>query len=160
MHAADVVETIPTARPDDEVLSAVRMVCRQGLPRLVVADERGDLVGCLSSIDLLRLVLPRYLQEDPGLARVVDEEHAEGIAAALAGTSVRDVIGTSVRDVIGGATNRVPWVRSRATVVEIAEQMVLRSCPIVLVTGDDGAMLGIVTANRLLGLLMDAAEAP
>jgi predicted transcriptional regulator len=152
MHAADVVETMPTVQLDDEVLSAVRMVCRQGLPGLVVTDERGDLVGCLSSIDLLRLVLPRYLQDDPGLARVFDEEHADRIAAALAGTSVRDVAVAAMK--------RVPAVRSRATVVEIAEQMVLRSCPIVLVTGDDGGTLGIVTANRLLGLLMDAAEAP
>jgi CBS domain-containing protein len=151
MHAADVVETIPTARPDDEVLSAVRMVCRHGLPGLVVADERGDLVGCLSSIDLLRLVLPRYLQDDPGLARVFDEEHADRIAAALAGTSVRDV---------AGAMKRVPMVRSEATVVEIAELMVLRSCPIVLVKGEDGGTLGVVTANRLLLLLMDAVEAP
>jgi CBS domain-containing protein len=152
MHAADVVEAMPTARPDDEVLSAVRMVCRQRLPGLVVADERGDLVGCLSSIDLLRLVLPRYLQDDPGLARVFDEEHADRIAAALAGTSIREVL--------GGATNRIPMVRSQATLVEIAEQMVLRSCPIVLVKGEDGGTLGIITANRLLGLLLDAAEAP
>jgi CBS domain-containing protein len=151
MHAADVVETVPTARPDDEVLTAVRMVCRQGLPGLVVADERGGLVGCLSSIDLLRLVLPRYLQDDPGLARVLDEEHADRIAAALAGTSVHDVVAR--------ATTHVPVVRSQATVVEIAEQMVLRSCPIVLVEGEDGGTLGIVTANRLLLLLMDAAEA-
>lgn len=152
MHAADVVETLPTARPGDDVLSAVRMVSRRGLPGLVVADEQGAVVGCMSSVDLLRLALPGYVCEDAGLARVFDEAHADRIAAALAGTRVRDVVGKAAR------TNRVPAVRPQATVVEIAELMVRQGCPLVLVEKEDGGPLGIVTANHLLDLLVAVAE--
>lgn len=149
MHAADVVESLPTALPGDDVLSAVRMVSQRGLPGLVVADERGEVVGCLSSVDLLRLALPRYLREDPGLARVFDEEHADRIAAAL--------VGTRVGDVVGEARDRVPMARPRATVVELAELMARWSCPLVVVEKEEGGTLGVVTANRLLELLVAAA---
>jgi CBS-domain-containing membrane protein len=150
MHAADVVETLPTARPGDEVLSALRMVSQRGLPGLVIADEQGEVVGCLSSVDLLQLALPRYLREDPGLARVFDEEHADRIAAALAGTRVGDVLGE--------ARDRVPTARPRATVVELAELMTRWCCPLVVVENEHGGTLGIVTANRLLALLVTAAD--
>ncbi|MDQ4093991.1 MAG: CBS domain-containing protein [Actinomycetota bacterium] len=150
MRAANVVETLPTARPGDDVLSAVGMVSRHGLPGLVVADERGEVVGCMSSIDLLRLALPPYVRADPGLARVFDEEHADRIAAALAGTRVRDVVGE--------ATDRIPMAPPQATVVELAELMARKCCPLVLVEKAEGGTLGIITVNRLLKLLVAAAE--
>lgn len=147
MHAADVVETLPTARPDDAVLSALRLVCQHGLPGLVVADEHGDVVGCVSTVDLVRLTLPRYLRDEPIMARVFDEGHADRIAAAL--------VGTRVRDVLGEVADRVPVARPEATVVELAELMARWCCPIALIR-EKGATLGIVTANRLLTALLAA----
>lgn len=150
MHAADFIETLPTALPDDDILSAVKMVSRDGLPGLVVADERGELIGCMSSVDLLRAAIPHYFLEDPGLTHVIDERHADRIAAAM--------VGTRVIDVLTWGPSRIPKVGSQATAVEIAELMVRRQCPFALVERDGGGILGIVTANRLLGLLATAAE--
>jgi CBS domain-containing protein len=150
MHAADVIETLSTMRPSDDVLSAVRMVTRHHLPGLVVADEQGAVVGCMSSIDLLRLTLPRYVQEEPGLARVFDEGHADRIAAALAGIRVSEVLGE--------ASARIPIARSQATVIELAELMVERRSPIAVVARAQGGTLGVVTVNHLLELLITAAE--
>jgi CBS domain-containing protein len=150
MHAADVTETLPTVRPSDDVLFAVRMVTQHHLPGLVVADELGEVVGCMSSVDLLRLTLPFYVQEEPGLARVFDEEHADHIAAAL--------VGTRVRDVMGAASARIPIARPQATVIELAELMAERCCPLVVVARPRGGTLGVVTANHLLELLAEAAE--
>ncbi len=150
MHAADVVETLPTARPDDDLLSAVLTVSRHRLPGLVVADQRGEVAGCIPTIDLLRLALPRYLQEDPGLARVFDEDFADRIAARL--------VGTRVRDVLGDAAIQVPRARPRATVVEVAELMVQSRVPLVLVQKEGGGMLGVVTADHLLERLVAAIE--
>jgi hypothetical protein len=112
VHAADVVETLPTARLGDEFLSAVRMLSRDRLPGLVVSDEQGVVVGCVWSIDLLRLVLPRYTLDQPILARVFDENHADRIAT--------DLVHTRGRDVVGELIGRAPIVRPRATVVELA----------------------------------------
>ncbi|MDO0938432.1 CBS domain-containing protein [Streptomyces sp. DG2A-72] len=150
MHAADVIETLPTALPDDDILSTVQMISRHGLPGLVVADGRGELIGCMSSVDLLRAVIPHYFLDDPGLTRVIDEGHADRIATAMAGTRVRDVL--------TWGPSRIPTVGPRATAVEIAESMVRRQCPFALVEREGGGILGIVTANRLLGLLATAAE--
>jgi CBS domain-containing protein len=150
MHAADAIETLPTALPDDDVLSAVQMVARHGLPGLVVADEQGEVVGCMSSVDLLRAALPHYFLDDPGLTHVIDERHADRIAAALAGTRVRDVL---TWDPL-----RIPSVGPGATAVELAALMVRRQCPFAFVEREGGGILGVVTANRLLGLLATAAE--
>lgn len=150
MHAADVTQALPTVRPSDYVLSAVRTVTRHSLPGLVVADAQGEVVGCMSSIDLLRLTLPRYVQEEPGLARVFDETHADLIAAAL--------VGVRVSEVVGEASASIPIARPRATVIELAELMAERSSPIVVVARERGGTLGVVTVNHLLELLVQAAE--
>jgi CBS-domain-containing membrane protein len=149
MRAADVVETLPTVPMDADLLSAVRLVVGRRLPGLVVADDRGQVVGCMSLIDLLRVALPRYLHEDPNLARVFDDEHADRIAATL--------VGSQVKDVVGRGAERIPLARARATLVELAELMVQWSCPLVVVAREDGATLGVVSADRLLDLLVSAA---
>lgn len=78
MHAADIVETLPTAGLDEELLSAISTVVRHRLPGLAVTDEQGKVVGCVSSVDLLRASLPRYLHGDPRLARVLVAAAADG----------------------------------------------------------------------------------
>ncbi|MEV4477674.1 CBS domain-containing protein [Nonomuraea sp. NPDC049504] len=141
MRAADIVETLPTARLDDEALSAVRMLCENRLPGLVVTDEQGHVVGCLSSVDLLRLVLPRYALGERLLARVFDESHADKIAEFL--------IHKPVRDLLEEEGHRIPVARAEATVVELVEMMTRHGCPLILVE-QAGGSLGVITANRLL----------
>jgi CBS domain-containing protein len=150
MHASDVVESIPSARLDDAVLPAVRMVLRHDLPGLIVIDEQGRAVAGISSVDLLRATLPRYVRNEPCIARLYGEEHGDLIAAQLAGASVRDVIG----DIAG----RIPVARRQATLVEVAEMMARLCCPVVLVERDADSMLGMVTANGLLKVLLAAVE--
>jgi CBS-domain-containing membrane protein len=150
MHAADLVEELPSVRPDDDILSAMRMVAREHLPGLVVADEHGEVVGCMSVIDLLRLALPRYIHDELGLARVVDEQHADRVAATL--------VGISVLEVVGEASAHIPMARPQATMVELAELMAERCSPLVVVARKQGGTLGVVTATHLLELLVQAAE--
>jgi CBS domain-containing protein len=152
MHAADVAEALPTVQLENDFVLAIRTVVRHALPGVVVADARGGVVAYLSSTDLLRLALPSYLRDEPCLARVFDEEQADRIAAAL--------IGARVGDVIGDAGDRISVARPQATVVELAELMARRSCPLVLVERENGGMLGVVTANRLLEVIVAVAEDP
>lgn len=151
MHAADVVETLPTAGLDDAVLSALRMVLRHGLPALVVADDQGNVVAGLSSVELLRAALPRYMRDEPCLARVYGGDHEDRLVAQLAGTSVRELVSE--------LADRVPVARQEATVMELAEMMARRCCPVVLVerADSDGGVLGVVTANGLLKVLLARA---
>ncbi|MEO3889645.1 CBS domain-containing protein [Nonomuraea sp. B5E05] len=149
MRAAEIVETLPTARLDDEALAAVRMLCEHRLPGLIVADEQGRVVGCLSSVDLLKLALPRYALGEPLLARVFDEAHADRIAEPLARRPVRDLLEE--------AEARIPVARPEATLVELVELMTRHGCPLILVEqADEGGSLGVITANRLLEKLAAA----
>ena len=148
MHAADVVESLPTVGLDAPLLSAIRTVVQHRLSGLPVTDEHGKVVGCVSSVDLLRASLPRYLQGDARLARVLDESAADQLAQRLAGLRVRDAV---------GALTALPAVRALATAVELAELMAERGSPIVLVETDGAGAPGVVTVNHLLELLVGAA---
>ncbi|MBB4908772.1 CBS domain-containing protein [Actinophytocola algeriensis] len=150
MRASDVVQTLPVARLGDAVLPAMRTVTRRDLPGLVVVDEQDQVVACVSLTDLIGLVLPRYLRDSgPCLARTFDEAHADRIAESL--------LGAAVRDVVGEAAERIPVVRADATLVELAETMSRQRCALVMVEQRETGMLGVVTARRLLEVLVDAA---
>lgn len=149
MRASDVVQTLPAARLVDAVLPAMRTVARRDLPGLVVVDEQDRVVACVSLSDLLGMVLPRYMRDEPCLARTFGEAHADRIAEALAGAAVRDVV--------GDVTERIPVVRADATLVELAETMSRQRCALVMVEQRETGVLGVVTAGRLLEVLVDAA---
>ena len=57
-----------------------------------------------------------------------------------------------------GRQNESHWRAHRATLVELAELMVQWSCPLVVVAREDGATMGVVSADRLLDLLVSGAE--
>jgi CBS-domain-containing membrane protein len=149
MHASDIVETLPTATLDDDLLSVIRTLVEHCLPGLPVTDASGEVVGCMSSVDLLRAALPRYLHNDCRLARVLDESAADRIARTLTGLRVRDVVGT---------LTPVPGVRPQATAVELAQLMAERGCSIVVVDKGASGEPGVVTVNHLLELLVATAE--
>lgn len=149
MRASDVVQPLPTARLADGVLPAMRTVARRDLPGLVVVDEHDQVVACVSLTDLLGLVLPRYMRDEPCLARTFSEAQADRIAEGL--------VGTQVRDVVGDVTDRIPVVRADATLVELAETMSRQRCALVMVEQRETGTLGVVTAGRLLEVLVDAA---
>jgi hypothetical protein len=56
--------------------------------------------------------------------------------------------------VVGERANWIPNARPQATLVEITEQMARWRSPIVLVEGEEGGVLGLVTANRVLELVL------
>jgi CBS domain-containing protein len=149
VRASDLAQTLPTARLVDGVLPAMRTVVRRELPGLVVVDEQDQVVACVSVTDLLGLALPRYLRGEQCLARTFSEAQADRIAEWL--------LGAAVRDVVGDVTERIPVVRSDATVVELAETMSRRRCALVMVEQRETGVLGVVTAGRLLEVLVDAA---
>lgn len=63
----------------------------------------------------------------------------------------------AVGDLVGGLTERIPVVRADATLVELAETMSRLRCALVTVEQRGTGTLGVVTAGRLLEVLVDAA---
>ncbi|OLT12449.1 hypothetical protein BJF79_22185 [Actinomadura sp. CNU-125] len=147
MRARDLAVEYPTVTPDDSALDAARLLARHGLPALLVADARGRPVAVLPGSRLLRLLIPRYVRDDPNLARVYDEGHADRLCARLAERTVADLL----RD------DRLPLpvVDADATVMEIASVMDQARSPMVAVCERRGeAMLGAVAVSRLLTRLL------
>ena len=77
MRARDLAQPFPSVRTDTAALEAAKLLARHNLPGLIVLDERDRPSSILPGTQVLRLAVPTYCQEDPTLARVVDESHAD-----------------------------------------------------------------------------------
>jgi len=142
MRAGDIAISVPTVTLDDPVTKAVQVLAVSRLPGLVVvdADLRPELV--LPGTQVLRLVVPESYQDDPGLTRAVDEEHADQFWLELAHLTVRDCAPSR--------TTKPVTVSADATLLEIAALMARQHSPLVAVTGRRGVLLGAVTLERLI----------
>src|ERR1700761_3500149 len=99
MHAADIVEEFPVITIDAEALEAVRMIAEQGLPGVLVVDATGGPFAVLPASQVVRFIVPRYVQEDPSLAGVLNESMGDHIAERLEGKTVGDMLPKHLVDV-------------------------------------------------------------
>lgn len=131
----------PTVRLDTDAADAARLLAERRLPGLVILDDAGRPHAVLPGSQVLRFAVPSYVQDDPMLARVYDERHADELAARLAGTPVRRLLRVE--------RTEPPVVDGRSTVVEVAAVMARLRSPLAAVT-ETGRYLGVVTVDRLL----------
>ncbi|AQZ63293.1 CBS domain protein sometimes clustered with YjeE [[Actinomadura] parvosata subsp. kistnae] len=141
MRARDLITDLPAVTPDTSIAAAARLLAQQRLPGLIVVDERGRPVSVLPGTQVLRLAVPDYCQEDPALARVVDEEHADRFLRSVADRTVRDALPPRPRE--------LPLTDPDATLLEMAALMARTRSPLVAVV-DDGVLIGAVTLQALL----------
>ena len=71
MRAADMAEEFPVLTTDSDALEAVRMLAQQRLPGILVVDASGSPYAVLPASQVVRFIVPRYVQEDPSLAGVL-----------------------------------------------------------------------------------------
>ena len=71
MRAAKIAEDFPAVGLDSDALDAVRLLATRRLPGLVVTDSAGTPVTILPASQVVRLLVPAYVQEDPSLAGVL-----------------------------------------------------------------------------------------
>lgn len=142
MRAAELAAPYPTVRLDTSVLDAARLMASENLPGLVVVDDAGKPVSVLPGTQVLRLAVPGYVQEDPALARVIDEAAADAFVEAMRGRDVASCLASERRE--------LPVVRADDTVLEVAALMARARSPLVAVVDDDGVLLGVVTTDALL----------
>lgn len=125
---------------------AVKVLAAQDLPGLVVLDGRGHPLTVLAGTQVLRMALPTYCQDDPALARVVDENAADLIFEGLGDRTVAELLPRSRPE--------LPVVAPEATVLEVASVMARSNVPLVAVVGRDGAMTGVITLDGLLDRML------
>ena len=62
-------------------------MAKHRIPGLIVTDEDGNPYTVLPGSQVLRFVIPSYVQDDPQLAAVYDEQAADELCGRLAGPS-------------------------------------------------------------------------
>lgn len=143
MRAKDLIAPYPTVHSTDPALDAARLIGAKHLPGVVVVDDAGTPVTVLPGSQVLNFLIPTYIQEDPSLARVLDEPGADACYSRLDGKSVGDLLPRS------DGRQELPVVDWDATVMECAAVMARLHSPL-LVVREDKKTLGVVTASRLL----------
>lgn len=139
--AEQIVEEYPVVASDSDALEAVRLIATRRLPGLVVTDHDGRPVTILPASEVVRMLVPGYVQDDPSLAGVLGESMADRIADKLSGKTVADVLPKSPRE--------MTTVKCDDTIVEVAAVMARDHAPLVAVMAGK-ELVGVVTASRLL----------
>ncbi len=142
MRAADLASPYPVVELSTPAVEAARLLAEENLPGLIVVDEQGRPRTILPGTQVLRMGVPTYCQDDPALARVIDEPAADVFLRGLAQRTVAEALPRERRE--------LPVVDLKATALEIAALMARTRSPLVAVTDKDGQLVGAITLDALL----------
>jgi CBS domain-containing protein len=152
VQAHELASPYPTVRMDTPAGESVRVLTEHDRPGLIVVDDNDHPIAILPGSQVLRMLIPRYVQDDPTLARVLDEDFADKIYEALGDKSVRDLL---PREKVP-----LPVVAPDDTVLEIAAIMAANRSPLVAVVEErskTAPLLGAISASQLLGRVLPDA---
>jgi CBS domain-containing protein len=141
MHAEEIAEAFPVVAIDSDALEAARLLAEHRLPGIVVTDTSGKPYAVLPASQVVRFIVPGYVQDDPSLAGVLNETMADRAAERLGGKTVRDVLPEHLRN--------VPAANADDTIIEVAATMARLRSPLIAVV-KDGELHGVITASKLL----------
>ncbi len=125
-------------------LVAARLLAKDRLPGLVVTEMDGSPKAVLPASQVVRFMVPEYIQRDPFLERVVGEKAADRIADRLRAATVGSLL--------GDRSLQLPVLQADDTVLELAAMMARLRSPLCAVV-EHGQIIGVVTAARLLELV-------
>jgi len=151
MSARKLAQPFPIITPETEAMEAARLMAEKRLAGLIVCGEDGRPYTVLPGSEVLRFLIPTYVQDDPALARALDEEASDELFRKLVRGTVRDLL-PQPQDI-----DELPVVDADATALEVAVVMAHMRSPLVAVVDDhDGGsrVIGAITVSRLLDYLL------
>ena len=138
-------EPFPVVGVDSSALEAATLLAKNRLPGLIVTDEKGRPHAVLPASQVVRFLVPSYVQDDPSLARVIDEPDADRIADKLGGMTVRKLLPAQAPE--------LAVVNADDTLLEVAALMARLRSPLVVVM-EGTQVRGAITASRVLELAL------
>ncbi|HZA84141.1 MAG TPA: hypothetical protein VFC13_22150, partial [Actinomycetes bacterium] len=111
VRAGELAAPYPTVTLDTPAIEAARRLASESLPGLIVVDAAGRPSTILPGSQVLRMAVPRYCQEDPALARVIDE--------AAADLFLRELRDRTVAQCLPAERRELPVVEQGATVLQV-----------------------------------------
>ena len=150
MRAAEIDEEFPVVDIDSPAVDAARMLAEHCLPGIVVLTADGQLYAVLPASQVVRFIVPGYVQEDPLLARVLAESVADRAVDALGGKTIRELLPQQ--------RLRLPIANADDTILEVATIMGMLRSPLIAVM-KQGKLHGVITASRLSAMALKCALA-
>lgn len=153
MRARDLAVPYETVDVTSDATRAARLMAEHRLPGLLVLDTDGTPKAILPASQLIRVLVPGYVIDDPTLAAVVDEKHADRLCQALRGRTVGECLHDNATP--------PPVAAPDDTALEVAALMAQVHSPVVAVVekAKDGEhLLGVITASHLLHELLAASD--
>ncbi len=138
-------EQMPLVALDSNALEAARLLAERRLPALVVTNADGSPHSVLPASQVVRFLVPSYVQDDPSLARVMNESMADRAGDKLGSKTVRDLLPSEPRE--------LPAVNHDDTIIEVAAIMARLRSPLAAVMRDN-RLIGVISASRLLELAL------
>ena len=141
MHAEDMAEEFPVITVDYECTgccASPRRTPTAGNPCHRCVREP---YAVLPASQVVRFIVPTYVQDDPSLAGVISESWADKAAEKLGDKKVHDVLPDHLTD--------VPAANADDTIIEVAAIMARYRSPLIAVM-KDRKLHGVITASRLL----------
>jgi len=152
MRAAELAERVPTVRRATSGAEAARVIAEYRFPGLVVAGDDDVPIAVIPGSQLLALVLPSFVREEPNLAHAYDEAGADELCLALNQATIGELL-----DAKRLTATRPPSVLPEDTLIEIAAVMVHEHHPLILVIDRNGDYHGTVMMSRVLAAIAAAA---
>jgi CBS domain-containing protein len=150
VRAAEIDEEFPVVDIDSPAVDAARMLAEHCLPGIVVLTADGQLYAVLPASQVVRFIVPSYVQEDPLLARVLAESVADRAVDALGGKTIRELLPQQ--------RLRLPIANADDTILEVATIMGMLRSPLIAVM-KQGKLHGVITASRLSAMALKCALA-
>ena len=145
MKAEEIAEEFPVVDIDSPALEAARMLAEHHLPGIVVLTTDGQLYAVLPASQVVRFIVPIYVQDDPSLAGVLAESIADRAAEKLGGKTVRELLQQHQLT--------LPAANADDTIIEVAAIMGRLRSPLIAVM-KEGKLHGVITASRLLAVAL------
>jgi len=140
----------PVLVEEDETLKAVleRMVTEKR-NSLTVVDKDGKLVGAVNAVDIIKEVIPDYLEEDAVAARFADDSLLKEDAKRVSGKCVREFM-----------AREVPTVEDDTSLLEAAVMATLEGRGRITVVDKEKKPIGILTRTEIKQVIASYLEIP
>jgi CBS domain-containing protein len=152
MRAERLAEQVPMVQRETTGAEASRVVAEYRLSGLVVAGEDGVPIAVIPGSQLLSLVLPQYVRDEPNLSHAYDERGADELCSVLNHSTIGELL-----DAKRLTAAKPPSVYPEDTLIEIASAMDAGRTPVILVVDRDGGFHGVITLSRVLAAIATAA---
>ncbi len=152
MKAAELAEQVPTVRKSTTGAEATRVIAEYRLSGLVVSGDDGVPIAVVPGSQILSLVLPQYVRDEPNLAHAYDEQGADELCGALNRATIGELLEAKRL-----TATKPPSVLPEDTLIEIASTMDAGHTPVILVVDREGGYHGVITLSRVLAAIATAA---